>query len=331
MRDPTVPVVVQERIPDENRAPVPTLSAAVPADHHPVFVYLARLAPGSRKTMRSALDTIAALLTEGVHDAETLAWHRLAYQHTTAVRAALAERYAPASANKALAALRGVLREAWRLGLMSAEQYQRAADLETVRGSTLPRGRALPAGELRALFAACDPTTANGARDAALLAIGYGAGLRRAEIVALDVDDFDQESGRVRVRRGKGAKDRETYLATSGCAAVEAWLTFRGDGPGPLLLPVHRAGEIRRERLSTHAIYMALRRIAQRAGVAAFSPHDLRRSFVSDLIDAGADIGAVQRLAGHANVTTTLRYDRRPEAAKMRAAGLLHIPFGGSL
>lgn len=87
-----------------------------PTDQNPAAVYLARLAPGSRRTMQSGLLTIAALLTAGQHDAFSLPWAQLRCQHTQAVRAALAECYAPAMANKLLAALRGVLREAWRLG-----------------------------------------------------------------------------------------------------------------------------------------------------------------------------------------------------------------------
>jgi site-specific recombinase XerD len=298
-------------------------AVALSPDHNPVVVYLARLAPGSRRAMRQALGHLASLA--GVAEAERFPWHLLRYPHTQAMRARVAERYAPSSANKVLCALRGVLGECFRLGLMSAEDRLRAADVASVRGERLPRGRALTAGELRALFQACDAATVRGARDAALLALLYGAGLRRAEAVSITLRDLDLDLATVRVT-GKGDKQRAVPLGASVCDALVRWLRARGDAPGRLFTPVVKGGAVALRAMSGQAVLMILRRLAARSGVARFSPHDARRTFISDLLDAGADLSTVQQLAGHAQVTTTARYDRRGEHARRRAVGLLHVP-----
>lgn len=299
-----------------------------PADNNPALVYLASLAEGSRRTMRGALNAIARMVDPG-QDLATFPWARLSFQHTAAIRARLAEGYRPATANKMLAALRGALRAAWRLGQMTAEEYARTADLAAVKGSTLPRGRALGAGELRALFTACyQDLTPAGARDCALLAVLYGAGLRRAEAVALELADYDPASGALTVRAGKGHKARIAYVPAGGRQAVAAWLAMRGPWAGALFWPIDKAGNLTPRPLSPAAVARILARRGAAAGIADFSPHDLRRSCISDLLDSGADIATVQKLAGHANVTTTARYDRRGEVAKAKAADLLHIPYG---
>ncbi len=316
-----------------------------PLDQNPAAVYLASLARGSRPTMQAALNSIARLL--GAREARkapegrrklgeevtcfTVDWSRLSYQHTQAIRAALVETHTPAGANKMLSALRGVLKEAWRLGQIDAETYQRAVDLKAVRGSSIPKGRALAPGEIDALLRACaaDKTPA-GRRDAALLAVLYGAGLRRAELVGLDMGDFDAASGALIIRAGKGHKDRVSYAENGAATYLADWLQARGAEPGPLFCPVNKGGRIALGRMTTQAVWNALAKRAKQAGVARFTPHDLRRSFISDLLDRTGDVSAVQKLAGHANVATTLRYDRRPEAAKRKASSLLHVPYYAS-
>jgi integrase len=277
--------------------------------------------------MSGALDTIAGLLTDYRCDRRTLDWGALRYQHTAAVRALLADLYAPATANKMLAALRGVLREAWRLGLMSAEEHARAGDIPSVRGESAPRGRALISEELGRLFAACasDDTPA-GKRDAALLAVLYGCGLRRGEAASLHLRDYAREDGSLRVHSGKGGKSRLVYATGGVSAAIESWIAVRGPRQGPLFCPINKAGKITLRAISDQAVRKILNKRAQEAGVPSFSPHDLRRTMIGNLLDAGADISTVQRLAGHATVTTTARYDRRGEAAKRKAANLLSIP-----
>lgn len=295
-------------------------------DRNPAAVYLAQLSPRSRRTMRGALEQIAVILSNGKAGALAIEWGALRFQHTAAIRSQLAQAYKASYANLALAALRGVLGAAFRLGQMSAEDYARAKDVQAVRGETLPRGRALTAGEIAALFDACaDDATPSGARDAALLAL-LRLGLRRAEVCGLEIGDFDASKGEL-VVRGKGNKERTAYLEGGARAALDDWLRVRGGGAGALLLPVTKGGDVECRALKPQAIYNALGKRAQQAGVRDISPHDWRRTFVSDLLDAGADIATVQRMAGHANVTTTARYDRRGEVAKQKATGLLHVPY----
>jgi integrase len=109
------------------------------------------------------------------------------------------------------------------------------------------------------------------------------------------------------------------------------WLRARGDQPGPLFLAVNKAGRIDPElrRLTTQSVYSMVDRLARKANVKHFSPHDCRRTFGGDLLDAGVDAATVQKMLGHASLATTGRYDRRTEEAKKRAAGRLHIPYVG--
>jgi integrase/recombinase XerD len=230
----------------------------------PVRLYLARLSPGSRRVMASALQSVATILSRGLLDAETVPWHHLRYEHVQAVRASLLATLSPktgkplaaSSVNRTLCAVRGVLKECWRLGLISAEELARAADVERAPGNSLPTGRCLDIGEITALFAACQrDTSPAGARDAALLALGYAGGLRRAEICNLDVAHYSQETGRMEIHGGKGNKDRVVFLRNGAADAIAAWFAFRGDEPGPLLCPVSKSGKIEIRRLTGDTVY----------------------------------------------------------------------------
>lgn len=90
---------------------------------------------------------------------------------------------------------------------------------------------------------------------------------------------------------------------------------------------MNKAGVITLRTLSDQAVFNALTKRRTQAHVVAFLPHDLRRTFISDLLDAGADIVTVQRMAGHKSPDTTSKYDRRGEASKRRAASLLHLAY----
>jgi len=238
-----------------------------------------------------------------------------------ALRARLAERYRPATANKMLAALRGVLKATFRLGLIDADGMARSLDFRRVCGQRVGNGRALDAAELGSLVGACDRSTNLGCRNAAILILGFGCGLRRAEIVGLDLADLIEGDSALRVR-GKGNKERIAYLPDGAQTHLTAWVERRGNRPGALFGAGAKGKE---RRLSEQTIYDVISSVAKRAGVPKVSPHDLRRSFVSSLLDQGVSLSTVSAMAGHSDVSTTARYDRRGERAKRDASKLLNL------
>ncbi len=304
-------------------APVLDLPIAL----NPARVYLASLSNGSHSTMVSALNMAAAVLTFRRCDHQTCPWWLLRVGHTKALRAWLMQNRAAATGNKALSAVRGALRAAWEMEQISTDDYMRAISVKAIPGSKPEQaaGRALAPGEFAALLRVCaSDKSAAGVRDAAILGLGVLGGLRRAEIAGLQVEQY--RDGVLWVT-GKRNKTRTVPVASGVDDALADWMHMRSDIPGPLFLAINKGGRILDEGLTTTAIYKMVVKRAQQAGVKAFSPHDLRRTFAGDLLDAGADIATVQRLMGHSNVSTTAGYDRRGERTKRDAIGRLHMPW----
>lgn len=301
---------------------------------NPVTVYLAKVAEGSRRTYRQCLRDIAIMVSDRrITEPEKFDWASLRYQHTQAIRSKLAEEKSISTANKMLSTLRGVIREAWRLGLMSSDDCHRACDIENIKGETITKGRALETGEIRSMFVECaKDKSITARRDAALLALMYGSGVRRSEAVHLTLSDWNDAKSSLKVRKGKGNKGRIVYLSEGAKAALNAWLEARRSqipdtDSLPLFLPIRKGGRIESRMMTTQAVMKALQTRGLKSGVARFSPHDLRRTFISDLLNAGADLFTIQKMAGHSDIRTTQRYDKRDEKAKQKAAMLIHVPF----
>ena len=161
----------------------------------------------------------------------------------------------------------------------------------------------------RLLEAASVGDTPGSLRDRALLEVLYGTGARISEAVGLDVDDIDTHEGVVRLF-GKGSKERIVPLGSYAAQALGAYLvrarpTFAVKGKGtPAVFLNQRGG-----RLSRQSAWAVLRATAERADLGGhLSPHTLRHSFATHLLDGGADVRVVQELLGHASVTTTQIY-----------------------
>jgi site-specific recombinase XerD len=304
------------------------LVAVVPADRNPVAIYLSHLSAGSRRAMKQSLRVVAGILRPGISIFE-FPWWEIRYVEAEALRTALREKYTcAATVNRHLTAMRGVLRVCFNLGMVTADEHLRAVGVKGVKGDSVPAGRALEPSEIEALFLAAKGTEwkPSGRRNAALLAVLYGAGLRREEVVDLDMCSLKKDGALV--VRGKGNKVRLVYLQPLAQQAVDGWVGERGTEPGPLFLGISKGGVIRHgRRLTPGAVAWILSRLQLKTGLSHFSPHDFRRTFITVLLDANQPIEQVRKLAGHAHVNTTAKYDRSAEKAKKKVAEVLRVPY----
>ncbi len=209
--------------------------------------------------------------------------------------------YASSSIARMTVSVRGLHRFLAREGMVEVDVAAR------VNAPTAPRPlpKALSMDDVEELLAV--PGEGPGPmRDRVLLELLYGAGLRISEAIGLDLDDVDRQDRLVRVR-GKGGKERIVPYGRAAGSAIETWLV-RGrpgldpQGPGLIL-------NLRGKRLSRQGAWQVVGRHADRAGLAGdISPHTLRHSFATHLLDGGADVRDVQELLGHASVATTQIY-----------------------
>jgi integrase/recombinase XerC len=216
----------------------------------------------------------------------------------------------PVSVGRKLAALRSWCRFLVRRGWLA-----RSPALE-VRG---PRpGRKLvsflPIDEAAALLDAQDAS----ARDRAILELLYATGLRVSELVGLALDDVDRGERTVRVL-GKGGKERIVPFGSKAAVGLEAYLHVRGTAAGPLFLNARGSG------LSARSVHTLVRRRARAAGLSRrVSPHTLRHTFATHLLDAGADLRMIQELLGHSRLSTTQRYTHVAADQLMRVYDRAH-------
>lgn len=290
--------------------------------------YLSTLGKVSQRAVRHRLCVVASIaLGHQIKRPEVVAWHRFTWEDAARVRAGLVAprvkggppRYALQTANAMITAWRQVMRTCWLLGLLTRDEAERAAAITRVQGSAAPSRHYIATRDRDRLLSmvAADWTTI-GARDAAILALGFFGGLRRGEIVSLRVSDVDLARDEVRVF-GKGGRWRTVFMGP-GLAHVERWLDVRRGGSGDPLFVAARHGRLQRKvRCTDGMVYQMVLRRGKAAGFGELRPHDLRRACATHLLESGTDVLEVQRYLGHAKTETTAMYDLR-SLASMRSA-----------
>ncbi len=311
--------------PEEQFQPIQT---HLRPDQLPAEVYLRSLAGGpGRRAMRAALHRVAQTLTGGKLDAHSFPWGELRYPHVIMANDMQRETSVTvATINKTLSGIRGVLRCAWNMGMIPHEAMLRAIQVPNLRGRRVSHGRLIGPEHLSRLFAACEDGTALGIRDGAAISLLFGCGLRRQEVADARLENY-RAADNVLFITGKGNKEREVFLPKGTKEALTTWLRIRTDEPGALINPICPTGRVLHYgHVSSRSIQYWLTKRIRLARIPYFSPHDLRRTNITTMLDNGFDTLTVSKAAGHASPTTTARYDMRGRRAVQAAFESVAVP-----
>jgi len=290
-------------------------------ENNPAKVFANSL--GSKKSTKVTLRVINSLCYEyNKTDHNTFDWSAFNYVEMLKLRRIFIDKNLKTSTiNSYISKLKSVSRESWRLHIIDTDTYMRIKDVQGVKGDSEMTGRALSPVELNKAvnYSAND---IKGIRDSAVIAVGYGAGLRSFEIAQIELKDI---SGNKIVVYGKGRVVRNVYLPSFSLKALKRWLHIRGSKKGAVFSSLTKSHRLLDTGISVRTVGDIIDTRCKNVGMERFTPHDLRRSFATNLLASGVDVFIVQRLMRHANINTTRIYDMRGEDAKMAAVEML--PF----
>ncbi len=277
--------------------------------------------------MSSFLSGSVRILTKGdVKSHADYDWSGLSYEDINDVIYELTEKgRSPKTINAYLSALKGIAQELREKSCISEEELNKILKIKGKKGSHKSKGRSLSVEELNTLIDLClYKDNPKSLRDAVMMTLLYGAGLRRSEIVSLKLSDYDSSEGKIKVI-GKGNKARIIKLNERAIDMLENWLDLRGRNIGPLFVRINKGGRVIQAPLSGQAVYNLVVERYKEAGLKRLSPHDLRHSFATNLLMNGIGIRVIQELMGHEDIQTTSIYTHISERQKDDASSKL--PF----
>lgn len=290
-------------------------------ENNPAKVFANSL--GTKKSAKTTLRVIDYLCFEyNETNHMTVNWSKVNYVKILKLRRKLIEKDLKSSSiNSYISKLKSVSRESWRLNIINTETYMRIKDIDGIKGSSDITGRALSPAELKNAVN-YSGNKIKDVRDSAVIAIGYGCGLRSFEIAQIKIKDI---SGNKIIINGKGRVIRNVYLPKFSIKALRSWLDIRGSNEGAIFSSLTKSHRLLDKGISVRTVGDIIDKRCKNIGIRRFTPHDLRRSFATNLLASGVDVFIVQKLMRHTNINTTRIYDMRGEEAKIAAIEML--PF----
>lgn len=258
--------------------------------------------------MERALDAVVKLLNYDYMD--EFYWTELARHHVQALmRAMQSQHKSPATRALYLSAIKGVMKEAWLAEIILVDQYQRINEIKRPRGARKSAGKALDLDDVSKAITACDDNSKAGTRDK--LALLLGVGLRRFECAHLQLNDVYFQHDKITVI-AKGDKEITKPVDDAVMSSILDWLFIRGEWKSPLFCG------IRKGKLSDSSIYLVCRKRGIEVDVDDLKPHNLRRTYVTELFKAGVELETICDMLGLASMDTTRTYTYDDKKSKKK-------------
>lgn len=295
----------------------------------PCALYLGRLSPTSRSSIASQLNSVAKLMNWPDDYGSYFA--KIDYQQALVIRTILTNAgWQPRSVNRAMIAIRCIIKVAVMMG--QADQKE-AAHIATIDRLKHPehQGTPLSSKQVNQLFNLLERgRCAVSKRNIAVFALLLGTGLRRSELVSLLLSDYNRRDHTLLVRNGKGNKSRLLFLPKWCQEHIAVWLRERRLEDGFLLCKTYTSGKVVPDvGLTVSSVYRLIKQKLTAIGVPNVSPHDMRRTFITRLLEQNVDINTVRQMAGHADIRTTTVYDKRDHQFMKQAAQTLSYTSAG--
>ncbi|MDP5136713.1 site-specific integrase [Rheinheimera baltica] len=295
----------------------------------PCALYLGRLSPTSRSSIASQLKSVAKLMNWPDDYGPYFA--KIDYQQALVIRAVLINAgWQPRSVNRAMIAIRGIVKVAVMLGTVDQREAAHIATIDRLKHPE-HQGSPLSTKQVNQLFTLLERgRSAVAKRNVAIFALLLGTGLRRSELVSLILSDYNRRDHTLLVRHGKGNKSRLLFLPKWCQEHLAEWLKIRRLDDGYLLCKTYTSGKVVLDiGLTVSAVYRLIKDKLAAIGVPNASPHDMRRTFITRLLEQNVDINTVRQMAGHADISTTTVYDKRDHQFMKSAAHTLCYKSAG--
>jgi integrase len=220
------------------------------------------------------------------------------------------EHLSPSTINVRLAAMRSMVTEAQKNGMLGVEEAGQLTSIPNIKQAGTRMGNWLTREQAKELLAVPDRSTLKGKRDYVILALLVGCALRRTELAELKVKTIQQREGRwvLAELEGKGRRIRTVAVPIWVEKGIDVWREAAGIEEGRLLVRIGKGGSIRGETLSDWAIWSVVEQSAKQIGIERFGAHDLRRTCAKLCRKGGGDLEQIKFLLGHSSIQTTERY-----------------------